>query len=159
MDPELIWTSFLVVSNYTKIWSLAGLSHKAGNTLEHVWSCTVLYYTANDAVQHPLDITANVCTRGSCVGSEIVVLCRTKQCSFDGPTTIGSGRTAHEHVCSVYLRLYVLSTLACRGDTVRSHSCSSVFSAKHFANWISMLIRKVQLKSRCSFFQNFIKIM
>ncbi len=37
---------------------------------------------------------------------------------FDGLTTIESGCAAHEHICSIYLRLVALTTLSHWGDMV-----------------------------------------
>ncbi len=38
---------------------------------------------------------------------------------------------AHKHVRSIYLRLFVLLTLACQGNAVRICACLSVFPAWH----------------------------
>ncbi len=93
---------------------------KTGNRLEHEWSYTVLWQWGG--VRLPLDITANVCTWGTCVLDPRFTCTPLRQQTlqhFDVPTTIGLGCTAHKHFCSICLRLLVLSTLLHRGDTIQ----------------------------------------
>ncbi len=83
-------------------------------------------------VQLPLDITANVCTLGNCVGFEILVLCRTEQCSLWWTNKHWITPHSAWHVCSICVVCFALSTLVCRGYTVLGGFIRAVVYSQHF---------------------------
>ncbi len=106
----------------------------AGNRLERKWSCVApgcIGMVWCGAMPLSLNITANLCVWDNCVGSEIVVLCRTGQCSLTNNHRI---RLLGAWACSQCIpQVVCASTLACRGDTVQCDFIRAQAYSRHNA--------------------------